>query len=266
MSSEDEETPGKTIKSVETAFRILEALRDGERMGVTELADALDISKSTVHHHVNTLANENYLEREEGTYELGLGMLTFGGTARSREQIFALAREDVDRLAEETGELVRLVAEWDSHGVILYQSAGGNVDGETTHVGSVHELHCTAAGKAFLAELPAECWDELLDVDALTGYTENTITDPDELEAELDRVEMQGIAFDDEEYHDGIRCVASAISDHSGELLGAISVSGPTDRIDDDRFRSEIPHQIRNTVGVVEINTTYSQWIEQSSR
>lgn len=116
-----------------------------------------------------------------------------------------------------------------------------------------------------LFETDEERLEELLDVDSLTRYTENTITDADALTAELERTETQDIAFDDEEYDEGIRCVASAISDTSGELLGAISVSGPTERIDEDRFRSEIPHQIRNAVGVVEINSTYSQWSEQFS-
>lgn len=265
MSSGDSETHGKTIKSVETALRILEELRDSDCTGVTELAESLDISKGTVHHHINTLARQNYLEREDGTYRLGLGMLTFGGAARTRERIFALARDDVDRLAEETGELVTLVAEWDGNGVTLYQSAGANVDEVTSHVGEVQELHCTAAGKAFLAKLPDERLDDILDVNELTRYTENTITDPDQLAAELERTRSQGIAFDDEEYRDGKRCVASAVCDNSGELLGAISVSGPVERVGDDRFRSEIPHQIRNTVGVVEINTTYSQWTDQFS-
>lgn len=265
MSSGESGTPGKTIQSVETAFRILEELRDSDHSGVTELADALDISKSTVHHHINTLANENYLERDDGTYKLGLGMLTFGGKARSHQQIFELARDDVDRLAEETGELVRLVVEWDGHGVTLYQSSGDNVEQARSQVGGLQELHCTAAGKAFLAKLPEDRVESVLDVNALTSYTENTITDPDALSEELERTEAQGIAFDDEEYDEGMRCVASAISDHSGELLGAISVTGPVDRFDEDRFRSEIPHQIRNTVGVVEINTTYSQWADQFS-
>lgn len=265
MTSGDSETHGKTIKSVETALRILEELRDSDCTGVTELAESLDISKGTVHHHINTLAEMNYLDRENGTYRLGLGMLTFGGKARAREQIFQFARDDVDRLAEETGELVTLVAEWGGCGVTLYQSTGGNVDEPTSHVGSIQELHCTASGKAFLAKLPEEHVDDVLDVNALTAYTENTITDPDALEEELERTESQGIAFDDEEYRDGMRCVASAISDNSGALLGAISVSGPVERFGDERFHSEIPQQIRNTVGVVEINTTYSQWTDQFS-
>lgn len=251
---------GKTIKSVETALELVEEIRRHEEMGVTELATEVGRSKSTVHHYLKTLEMHNCLEKTDGKYRLGLRFLTYGGQARAREWLYQLAKDDVDQLADETGEQARLIVEQDGYGITIYQSEGENVGRPHSHVGSIEELHCTAAGKAFLAALPDDRVAELLETIELVEHTDRTITDRGELESELERIQSRGVAFDDEEHREGVRCVAAAITSRSGELLGAISVSGATDRLTDDRFRKTIPDQIQNIVGVVEINTTYSRW------
>lgn len=252
----------KKIQSIETALTILEFIRDNGDAGVTEIADDLDRSKSTIHHYLATLSEHGYLETDDGRYRLGVRFLTLGGTVREQDELYHLSRDDVDRLARETGEKARLIVEQDGHGITLYQSAGEHTDDTRTHVGSIEELYCTAAGKAFLADLPAERVDQYLAETPLRAYTENTITDPDELRDELDAIRSRGIAVDDEERYEGLRCVASAIASSEGELLGALSVSAPTERMSGDRFRTEIPDLLRTVTGVVEINTTYSQWEE----
>ncbi|RDI70188.1 IclR family transcriptional regulator [Halopelagius longus] len=255
---------GKTIQSVETALSVLEYIREHGEVGVSEAATVLDCSKSTVHHHLTTLVERGYVEKVDGRYRLGLTFLALGGEVRERQRLYHLGKDDVDALADRTGEKARLIVEHDGRGITLYQSTGENVaDTDThTHVGSVEELHCTAAGKAFLAELSADELDAYLADAPLTAYTDATITDPDALREELEAIRSRGVAFDDEERYEGVRCVASAIDVGTGELLGALSVSGPTERIDDDRFRTDIPNRIQNVVGVVEINTTYSEWTD----
>ncbi|WP_276254657.1 IclR family transcriptional regulator [Halomontanus rarus] len=260
MYHEDGDAPGKTIKSVETAIHLLQAIHDREEAGISELAEEFDLSKSTIHHYLKTLELYDCLENVDGRYRLGLRFLTFGGQARARETIYRLAKRDVDQLARQTGEEVRLIVERGGYGITLYQATGEHVDSSRTHVGSIEELHCTAAGKAFLAALPESRVDELLADIELTAHTPETITDRDELEAELAEIRSRHVAFDDEERYEGVRCVAAAITTRSGELLGAISVSGSTERLTGDRFQTTIPDQIRNIVGVVEINTTYSGW------
>ncbi|MDJ1434628.1 IclR family transcriptional regulator [Halostagnicola sp. A-GB9-2] len=253
---------GKTIQSIETMIRLLDVIRRRESVGVTELANEVGRSKSTVHHYLRTLELYDCLEKSDGTYQLGLRFLTYGGQARFRQRIYQLAKSDVDQLAAETGEQVRLVVERGGHGIAIYQAEGEHLDYPRSYVGSVDELHCTAAGKAFLAALSPDRVAELLAETELVGYTENTITDKDVLLEELEQIRSREVAYDDEERTEGIRCVAVAITSRSGELLGAISVSGPTDRLTDERFRSKIPSQLQNIVGVVEINTTYSDWAD----
>ncbi|RDI70192.1 IclR family transcriptional regulator [Halopelagius longus] len=259
MTERTSDERGTTIKSVETALDVIEVLEKREQAGVTELADALGRSKSTIYHYVNTLEQRNYLEKEGGKYRLSLRFLALGGFVREREALYRHGKDDVDRLADTTSELVRLIVEDDHQGLTVYQAAGDNVTDPHTHVGTTDSLYCTAAGKAFLAELPEQQREAYFEETALEPRTEHTITDLDELRAEIADVEETGVALDDQECYEGIRCVATPVCCNH-ELLGAISVSGPVDRISDDRFRTKLPNELWNVAGVVEINTTYSRW------
>lgn len=186
--------------------------------------------------------------------------MTLGGSAREQEQLYQLGKNDVKRLATETGEKARLIVERNGYGITLYQATGENVDETITHVGSREDLYCTAAGKAFLAELSDEELDSYLSERDFKQYTDRTITDSEELRTELEKIRTDGVAFDDGEFYQGLRCVAAPIVVSDGGLLGAFSVSAPVERMGDHRFKTKLPDQLQNIVGVVEINTTYSKW------
>lgn len=251
---------GSTLKSVDTAMEVIEALSELESAGVTEIADEIGRSKSTVHHYVKTLEQRDYLENDDGTYRLSLQFLALGGQVRERQALYRHGKSDVNRLAKQTGEVARLVVEHGGMGLTLYQAAGEAASNPITHVGTVEALHCTAAGKAFLAELPRDERERYLSDASLESNTPQTVTDVDALREEIGDVSESGVAFDDQECYDSIRCVATPVKTAEDELLGAISVTGPVSRLDDDRFRKEIPDTLRNVAGVVEINTTYSHW------
>ncbi|QLG48098.1 IclR family transcriptional regulator [Natrinema halophilum] len=253
---------GKTIQSVESALEVIEVIRRKERAGVTEITKELDRSKSTVHHYVTTLVKHDYLDKVDGEYQLSLRFLTLGGQVRERERLYHLGKDVVDELAHETGEQARLIVERNGSVITLYQATGDRVDEPITHVGSTEELHCTAAGKVFLAELSDAEIDAFLDEISFPSYTERTITDPGELRIELEEIRDLGVGFDDEERYKGYRCVAAAISTTESELFGALSISAPTDRMAEERFRTDVPNQLQNVAGVVEINTTYSEWTD----
>ncbi|WP_049942057.1 IclR family transcriptional regulator [Haloterrigena turkmenica] len=253
---------GKTIQSVESALEVVDVIRRKERAGVTEIANELDRSKSTVHHHVATLTKHDYLDKVDGEYQLSLRFLTLGGQVREREQLYHLGKDDVEKLAQETGEQARLIVDRNGFGITLYQATGDRVTEPITHVGSIEELYCTAAGKVFLAELSDAELDSYLSETSYTPYTEETITDSDELREELEEIRDRGVAFDDEERYEGYRCVAAAISTEAREPFGALSVSAPVERMGEERFRTDVPNQLQNVAGVVEINTTYSEWTD----
>jgi DNA-binding IclR family transcriptional regulator len=262
MPEENTGDRGKTIQSVESALEVVEVIHQKERAGVTEIANELDRSKSTVHHYVTTLVKHDYLDKVEGEYQLSLRFLTLGGQVRERERLYHLGKDDVEELAQETGEQARLIVDRNGSGITLYQATGDRVTEPITHVGSIEELYCTAAGKVFLAELSDDELDSYLQEVSFTPYTESTITEADELRREIEEIRDRGVAFDDEERCEGYRCVASAISTEARELFGALSVSAPVERMDEERFRTAVPNQLQNVAGVVEINTTYSEWTD----
>ena len=242
----------RTIKSVETSFAVLEEIRRRNGAGVTELANALGLSKSAVHHHVTTLEQQNFLTKIDGQYRLGLRFLTFGGHARKKEEIFESGKDDVDKLAGKTGETARLIVENSGYGLTLYQSTGKNVKNPRTHLGMMEHLHSTAAGKAFLAALPPEEVDTIIGKQDLKQFTEKTIVKRESLHRELDQIRTDGLAFDDGEQFDGVRCIATTVTANSNGLLGAISVSAPTERMADRRFREELPDVLRDVAEAIE--------------
>ncbi|RRJ29671.1 IclR family transcriptional regulator [Halocatena pleomorpha] len=255
------EKESKTIKSVENAILILEELRRTGQAGVTELSDRISLSKGTVHHYLATLRKQNFVEKTDDTYQLGLRALSYGGAARERERVFQIGKDGVDRLAATTGETARLVVERQGYAVTLYQSTNHDQEAVPTHLGIQEDLHSTAAGKAMLSVMNDSTVDEILER-KLVRHTDNTTIEPETLRAEIEEIRSRGIAFDNEEQFDGIRCVATALATETDELLGAISVSGSVDRIDNETFYETIPQEIRNVSGVIEINTTYREWME----
>ncbi|WP_136689399.1 IclR family transcriptional regulator [Halorhabdus amylolytica] len=257
------DTQGRSIKSVRKAFRILELLREHDGMSVTDLSVELGESKSTAHHYLSTMESEGYVSKEGGEYRLDLALLTLGGAVREREEIYRRARGDVYRLANETGEVARLIAEHDNSGIVLYQVMGDEAAEPHVPLGGREPLHCTAAGKAFLAELPTGEAERIVEATGMTTYTENTITELQTLRTELQSIRSRGVAFDDEERFDGIRCVATTVNTVSGDLIGAISVSGPTERLTDQRFEEELPRTVQNIAGAVEITSKYSTWTDE---
>ena len=254
MTNEDAATVGAT----ETSLRILETLKGLDGAGVTEVANRLDLPKSTVHNHVSTLLRNEYVVKEGNTYRVGLQFLEFGEYIRNRMPIYDVARPEVERLADETGELSNLLVEEHGKGVYLSRAEGNKAVRLDTYAGMRVHLHCTALGKAILAYLPEERVREILDAHGLPKRTDTTITDEEKLFDELEGIRERGYARDTEERVAGLRCVAAPIRNLNGDPLGAISVSGPTSRMKGERFEEEVPEELISTANVIELNLNYS--------
>ena len=246
------------IKSTKTTFRIVEALKELDGAGVTELANHLDLPKSNVHNYLSTLEEEEYVVKEGTTFHVGIRFLELGAYARSRRELYEIARPEMDKLAEEEGELVNLLVEEHGRGTYVYRVAGDDAVQVDAHVGTRVYLHCTALGKAILAHMPEERVEEIIDHHGLPKVTENTITDRDALYERLERIRERGIAFDREERLEGLHCAAAPICSDTDRVLGAISISGPTTRIQDERLEEEIPALLEQATNVIELNVTYS--------
>lgn len=250
----DEDTP-RTVQSVETTIDIIEYLREVDKAGVTELATALNRSKGTVHSHLATLLENEYVVKNGDRYSLSLKLLDFGEYVKSRLDIYDVVTEELDDLATETGEVAQFATEEHGRAVYLYKAHGDQAVNTASTAGKREYLHCISLGKAMLAHSPEERVDEIIDRHGLPKQTENTITDREELKGQLREIQDRGYAVDDEEKIGGIRCVAAPLT-HDG-VVGAISISGPSSRMKGDRFHEELPQKLLRSANVIEINAKF---------
>lgn len=245
----------RTVKSVQTTIDLLEHLREVGEAGVTEMATALDCSKGTVHSHLATLLENEYVVKRGDRYELSLKYLDFGEYVKSRLDIYDVVEEELDDLAAETSEVAQFATKEHGQAVYLYKAYGDQAVNTASSVGKREHLHCISLGKAMLAQLSEERVDEIVDRHGLPARTKNTITDRTELATELQQIRERGYAFDDEEMIEGIRCVAAPIKNDG--VIGSISISGPSSRMDGDRFREELPSKLLRSSNVIEINAKF---------
>lgn len=248
----------RTIKAVERAAGILDVLEAEGPMGVSEVADRIGVSKGTAHTYLSTLEGERLVAADAGKYRLSLRYLSLAEQVTERTEIYDLAKNEVDKLAEATGERAQFAMLENGMVANVYRARGENAIRTTVTVGQYDYPHYIAVGKAMLAHLPAERLDAIIEDQGLPGRTERTTTDPGRLREHLSTVREQGYAVDDEERARGIRCVGAAILDDAGDVLGGISVSGPAQRMTDDRIDSELEDHLLRSANVIEVNAELS--------
>lgn len=256
-NSADDRSSPRTLETVSRTFEVVQALRTLGEAGVTELADHLGISKGTTHCHLSTLLEHGYVMKANGRYRLGFRFIeTAEHIKRNDIPMYDSAKQELTKLAHETGEYTHLMVEDDGKGVFVLKLGGEDAIGSDYYAGEPHPLHYLGAGKAILAHLPEDEVEEVIGGD-LVAMTENTITDPGELREELAAIRERGYAVSDEEAAVGIRAVGVPILNRKGTLLGSISLSGPVSRIRGDVFEEDIPEKLLRVANIVEINSNY---------
>ncbi|UPM42683.1 IclR family transcriptional regulator [Halocatena salina] len=251
-------TNDTSVQATKTTFEIIETLHELNGAGVSELAGELGMPTSTIHDHLQTLTEMEYLLNDDGTYHVGARFLHLGEKSRTRMKVYNVARPQVEDLASKTNEHANLMIEEHDWGVFLYKDRGADAVQLDTYAGMRVPLQTTALGKTILAHRSREEVEDILDRQGLVAVTENTITDRDSLFDTLEDVRERGYAFDDEERVEGMRCVAAPITDSDGRAIAAISVSGPKSRMMGETFTEELPNLVRRSANVIEVNLTYS--------
>ena len=253
MSQNDE--PG--IKSAGRSFRILETLIDAERCTVSELTEQTPYTVSTVYEHLSTLRDLGYvLKEDDKTYRPSATLLRLGTRIRRTRVPERAVRSTVSNLAERTKQVVWFTIAEHSIAVNLYKSVGTEGIQTFGREGKEVHLHCSAAGKAMLAELPDDRVDAVIAERGLPAYTDNTITNPDELRAELDSVREQGFARCDCETVENVRAVGAAVA-VDDDTVGAITVGGPRSRLQGDYYESELPQLVVEHANELELRLKY---------
>ncbi|HXS53422.1 MAG TPA: IclR family transcriptional regulator [Usitatibacter sp.] len=231
------------LSSVANAIRLTKAFSEQEyEMGISALAMRLGLAKSTVHRLATTLVEYDMLEqnRETGKYRLGLAFFELGTLVRRKMDVTTEAQGEIHALADSSGETVQLAIL--DHLTVLYIRIRESRQAVrlSSGLGSRAPAHCTGVGKALLAFQSPEAVQLVVD-NGLKRYTENTITDPEKLRAELALIRARGYAIDDEEIEVGLRCVAAPIRDHSARVVAAISVAAPVQRMSKKQVQATIP-------------------------
>lgn len=247
----------RRIKSIGTASDILRTVQRVDEPTFTDVVDAVDQSKGTVHTYLATLEAEGFVTRAEDVYRLGFRLVPMAETVRNETDLYRAGRDEVEKLARRTGEYVHMTVADRGKEVTLHERRGENAVARDYHrrMREVPQhLHYTATGKAMLAHFEQSRRERIVAEQGLPAQTDQTITDPDELTASLAEIRERGYAINDEEEVRGMRSVGAAIRGLDGRVAGAISVTAPKSRLSGDRFRTDIPELVKQAANIVEVN------------
>lgn len=231
------------ILVVDQALNVLEQfLESHAELGLSDLSTRLNLQKNKVFRILATLENRGYIERnaKHETYRLGLKNLRLCQNFMNSMGLIRHARPVLETILEKCKETsyVSVMNDFD----IIYLSA---VESElpvrvVPRVGSRLPFYCTEAGKVLAANMSLEAFRENIKTKTLKQFTSNTICDPDELFEQLRNTARIGYAVDNEELEVGVRCIGAPIRDYKKNIIGAVSVSGPSMRFSQERMEHEI--------------------------
>lgn len=248
----------RTLKAVERSLDIIESLVEEDMLGVTELAEQTDLPTSTVYVHLQTLRENDYVTKEGDKYRLSLRFLHHGGTIRERLPVYRHGRTVVQDLAKETGELVNLAVEEKGRGVVIFMAKGDAAAVDLAPVGKHSYLHQPAFGRAILSCLSNEEVEKLIDRWGIRAMTENTINTRDALFEELEATRDRGYALERDEGDIGISCIGAPIQDSSGDPVGAISVTVPSNKLRSNEVEDEISQKVLNGTNIIELKIEHA--------
>jgi DNA-binding IclR family transcriptional regulator len=223
---------GGNLQSVRRALRALEIISESGACGVTELGRKLDVHKATASRLVATLAERGFVERDPITekYRLGFGLISLAGAAMGGNDLVRTARPIMEDLAERSRETVNLGVLSGDAVVYVDQVTGTRSIVSVNWVGQRTPLHCTSNGKALLAYMREDEVARLVPA-RLPRLTQNTIVEGKQLRAQFREIRARGYAQTLEELEEGLNAVAAPIRGIGGDVVAALSVSGPAFRM-----------------------------------
>jgi DNA-binding IclR family transcriptional regulator len=233
------------INSVKRSYEIINTISERERAGVTELSASLELPKSTIHNHLQTLETLGYLVKTGGKYRLSNQYLRLGRESRNSNDLFIHGRKAVKELADQANTYNQLVIEENGRGTILLATGWQyeSLPPSAQHIYPTHEyLHTNAPGKAILASLPEERVAEIIETHGLVGRTNRTITDEEELLDQLSTIRERGYATDSGEMINGIVGTAASIASKDA-VYGAIGAYGPASKLQ-SAIENDLPKRV----------------------
>jgi DNA-binding IclR family transcriptional regulator len=260
MMPESPTTQSYGVESVKRAARLLRCFTiEQPELGVVEISRHLNVHKSTISRLLSTLEHERLVTRnpETGRYRLGVGILELAGLVTLHADLRRTARPFLNQLAEMTQEAVNLaVREGDEVVNIEHTAPLGRRVLNIGWVGRRTPVHASSTGKILLAHAAEPEIAQLISR-PLQAFTENTLTGADALLDELERIRRLGFAMGLEELEIGLNAVAALIRGRDGAVLAAVSTAGPSNRLTEERIRSEVADRVVSIAHGISIQMGY---------
>jgi IclR family transcriptional regulator, acetate operon repressor len=232
------------VQSIERALDLLEYLaRSSHWVGISELSAATGQPVGTVHRLLQTLLARDYVVRDSRTRRYGLGpaFRMLAGAELLTPNWNEIATPFLRELVEISGETANLAVLEQDRAVYMAQALSARMVRMFTEIGTRVPLHCTGCGKALLAYQPEHVIAAVIATAGLPAYTEKTITAPEQFRQELATIRQRGYAIDNGEQEEGVRCLAVPVYRTDGKVLAAISISGPSSRVQTSRIPALLP-------------------------
>ena len=229
--------PQIAIQVLERTMGLLDALaRHPDPVSLKELAQATGLHPSTAHRILNDLVSGRYVDRvDSGMYSLGMRLLELGHLVKGRLNVRDAAVVPMRSLHRQTGQTVNLSIRQGDEIVYIDRAYSERSGMQVVRsIGGRAPLHLTSTGKLFLSADDLRLIRAYAQRTGLIGHTDNSLTQLERLEEELEQVRETGYARDNEELEMGVRCIGAGIHDDTGKLIAGLSISAPADRMQDD--------------------------------
>lgn len=230
------------LSSVKNALKILRSFTASNPVRrVSDLAEEIGVSKSTVSRLISTLVSEDFLAPDTDTagYRLGYSVLTLGGALTSTNELYREVAPVLNDIVLQTGESAHVAVLEGQDVIYLNKNTGPYYSNILTSVGAHNAAYAASSGKVMLSESDPEVIDQIF-AEGVKAYTEHTITNPIKFKKELDKVRRQGYAMSIEEITKNNYSIAVPVRDMSGKIACAITVVGPLSRINKGKLEQFI--------------------------
>lgn len=225
------------VQSIDRTLNLLEKISESENgISLAELSELTDLHKSTVHRLVGSLISHGYVVQLPDTrYKITYKLYKLGVNAFSNLNIVEAARESIERLSTKVEEVVHLVVRDDTKIIYIDKENSGRTSAIMgSRIGSTAPVYATSVGKSMLFDSSEKEIKDLWDRSEIKSITDKTITNFDEFRENIDISKKRGYAIDDEENEMGIRCYGAPIYDYTNKIIGAVSLSGPISRVNEE--------------------------------
>jgi DNA-binding IclR family transcriptional regulator len=226
--AEDRQRVG--VQSLGRAFAILEEVaRHREGIGLADLSKLVGLHNSTTFHLAKTMVSLGYIRQEKDSkrYRIGRPLFALAASALDEIEMVNVAKPVLEELSRETGESSHFSVRMGDAVVVIARTGGPGAFQLADRVGVVRPAHCTALGKVILASLRDDQLNRFLQRVELKPSTEKSITEIPALLREIAEVRRTGVAFDEGEFNLEVRCIAVPVKDFTGQIIGALGISGP---------------------------------------